>query len=163
MSLVILEGPDGSGKSTLAQDFIAKGYRYVHHGPSPELNARELIQWYVEAMSPALRYDVVMDRAWPSEIVYSSIYRPGECRISKSDMEQLEAYAKLLDPEARIIVCLPPLEKCREAWRARRKLEWEQEEKLTELWAGYSVTHEFTSLLYSYYDYTTGGANAAPF
>lgn len=77
--IFILEGPDGAGKTTLAhalQEYL--GARYIHltyrfkdkmhlyHGAALRLTARL-----------AEKQPVIIDRWWPSEIVYADAYRGG--------------------------------------------------------------------------------------
>lgn len=76
--IFIIEGPDGAGKTTLANAIIkhTRGH-YIHLS----YRFRNKINTYHEA---ALRYafrhrnpNIVIDRWWPSEAVYSEAYRGG--------------------------------------------------------------------------------------
>lgn len=77
--IFVLDGPDGTGKTTLAnglREYL--GARYIHltyrfkdkmhlyHGAAIRLAARL-----------AERQPVILDRWWPSEIVYAEAYRGG--------------------------------------------------------------------------------------
>lgn len=77
--IIVLEGPDGAGKTTLAnalQEYL--GARYMHltyrfrdkmhlyHGAAIRICAH----W-------AQHQPVILDRWWPSEIVYADAYRGG--------------------------------------------------------------------------------------
>lgn len=77
--IIVLEGPDGAGKTTLAralQEYL--GARYIHltyrwkdkmhlyHGAAIRLCAHL-----------AQNQPVILDRWWPSEIIYADAYRGG--------------------------------------------------------------------------------------
>lgn len=77
--IIVLEGPDGAGKTSLAEALQKKlGARYVHltyrfkdkmhlyHGAALRFCARV-----------AQDQPVILDRWWPSEIVYADAYRGG--------------------------------------------------------------------------------------
>lgn len=77
--IIVLDGPDGTGKSTLAQAMVKElGARYLH------LTYRwknKMFDYHTAAISTALIWSetqpVVIDRWWPSEIVYADAYRGG--------------------------------------------------------------------------------------
>lgn len=81
--LIIVEGVDGAGKSTFVQHVTERLERAgrtvesIHRGPIPE--GRTWRQEYVEDPLEALeRADVViMDRSYPSEVVYGDVFRNG--------------------------------------------------------------------------------------
>jgi len=77
--IIVFEGPDGSGKTSLAKTMASHvGGRYIHltyrfkdrmhlyHGAAIRLAAR------LSRNQP-----VIVDRWWPSEIVYADAYRGG--------------------------------------------------------------------------------------
>lgn len=77
--IYILEGPDGSGKTTLAERMVELlGARYIHLGHRFVDN---MFEYHTAAIEIALRESmsrpVVIDRWWPSEIIYSSVFRGG--------------------------------------------------------------------------------------
>lgn len=81
--LFIIEGPDCSGKSTLARHLAAqKDAVYIHASGAKSLHS--VMQDYHKSLlaiavaNLELGRNVVMDRFWPSEVVYGSILRPIE-------------------------------------------------------------------------------------
>ena len=77
--VIVLEGPDCTGKTTLAQNLATRmGGKYLH------LTYRwpgKMHHYHQSAMELALRWSqrqpVVLDRWWPSEVVYASAFRGG--------------------------------------------------------------------------------------
>lgn len=75
--LIILDGPDGTGKTTLARALVARhGAAYLH------LTYRwptRMHLYHLAAILHALSKDrpVVLDRWWPSELLYAAEYRGG--------------------------------------------------------------------------------------
>lgn len=103
--IFVLEGPDGSGKSTLAMALKQYlGARYIHltyrfkdkmhlyHGAAIRLAARL-----------AENQPVILDRHWPSEIVYADAYRGGS-KFTKHYF-LLEYVAQQLG--VTYVICLP--------------------------------------------------------
>jgi|ERR1700731_2036569 len=89
--LTIFEGCDGAGKTTAAKAFATlTGACYVHCGPAIGVTT-DHARLYLEAMLPALLgyQDIVMDRSWISEPIYSSVYRRGKNRIIDQSLEKL--------------------------------------------------------------------------
>ena len=78
---IILEGPDCAGKTTLATALKGKlvDYLYKHHGQ------------YKHAYKPHIEtlklQNVIIDRHWPSELIYSTIFRSGPA-YNINQMEQ---------------------------------------------------------------------------
>lgn len=75
----VLEGPDGGGKTTLAKTLQAKlGAHYLH---STYKFKGKMAAYHYAQLRKALRLaqtkPVVLDRWWPSEIVYGNTYRDG--------------------------------------------------------------------------------------
>jgi len=75
--LIILEGPDCSGKSTLAIELChyLKAH-YIHSSYTPGMNVME---YHTNRVDEALEYlqdgPVVIDRLYPSEMVYGRFFR----------------------------------------------------------------------------------------
>ena len=75
----MLEGPDGAGKTTLAKTLQAKlGAEYLH---STYRFKGKMAAYHWAQLRKAIRLaqtrPVVLDRWWPSEIVYANVYRNG--------------------------------------------------------------------------------------
>tara|TARA_R100000808_G_C2114761_1_gene127765 strand:- start:19 stop:1017 length:999 start_codon:yes stop_codon:yes gene_type:complete len=81
-NIIVLEGPDAVGKTSLAEAFKKysdKPVKYVH------LNYRwkdKIFDYHTATIKLASRwayqgYNVIIDRWWPSEACYSTIYRGG--------------------------------------------------------------------------------------
>lgn len=75
----VVEGPDGSGKTTLCQELVRQtGARYYHltYRFKDRMNL-----YHAAALELALRWSderpVILDRWWPSEIIYADVYRGG--------------------------------------------------------------------------------------
>tara|TARA_R110001592_G_scaffold7393_6_gene41486 strand:- start:1189 stop:1662 length:474 start_codon:yes stop_codon:yes gene_type:complete len=107
---IILEGPDCAGKTTLATALKGKltDYLYIHHGQ------------YKHAYKPhleSLKLDsVIIDRHWPSELIYSTIFRGGPAY----NINQMEQLARK-DVNNKFILCLPPKAKVLSRFEERRK------------------------------------------
>jgi thymidylate kinase len=77
--IIVIEGPDGSGKTTLANQLCKElGAKYVH------LTYRwgsKMFDYHTAALFYVLRQaehqPVVLDRWWPSEIIYADVFRGG--------------------------------------------------------------------------------------
>jgi thymidylate kinase len=77
--ILVLDGPDGSGKTTLAMKLCASmGAKYIH------LTFRwknAMFNYHTAAIELALKYaekqPVVIDRWWPSELIYANVFRHG--------------------------------------------------------------------------------------
>jgi thymidylate kinase len=106
--LVILEGTDSCGKTTLAQEFVKRGFAYLHASGKSFLH--EHMQDYHEhiimqaKMMLANGMNVVIDRLWPSEACYGLELR--------SDLQHKYSFAKireLLKPlKPHYVFCLSP-------------------------------------------------------
>lgn len=78
--LFIVEGPDCSGKSTFAKHLATqRNATYIHASGAKSLHTA-MQDYHKSLLSDAkvnlLNRDVVMDRFWPSELVYGQIFRP---------------------------------------------------------------------------------------
>ena len=75
--IILLEGADGCGKTTLANKLV-KDYGAVYHHCSVTDNIYQLHKKTVEACLADNKRLHVIDRLYPSERVYSSVFRSGE-------------------------------------------------------------------------------------
>ena len=108
--IILLEGPDGVGKTSLGQAFVNDCIQnkrtcfYFHcTNKSEKKSADEDYSLFLENLKSwkSLDYDVIIDRAWISNIVYTSVYEPTKKHIS-SDLAK-----KLFDIVDEVIICLP--------------------------------------------------------
>lgn len=77
--IICLEGPDGGGKTTLAKTLQAKlGAHYLH---STYRFKGKMAAYHWAQLRKAVRLaqskPVILDRWWPSEVVYANVYRSG--------------------------------------------------------------------------------------
>lgn len=77
--LIYLEGPDGSGKTTLAKTLCAKGNAIYLHDT---YRGRNQFKFTIALLRRAwklqkLGKNVVLDRSWIGDNIYSRIFRPG--------------------------------------------------------------------------------------
>ena len=128
--LTIFEGCDCSGKTTAAQRYANEtGAQYVHLDERVGATSKELYQAFVDAMQPAiLGYnDVVMDRCWISEPIYSAILgRPN--RIDWSLRRLLERQA--LGARLSTVLCSPDINTVLEVFKGRSDKELLNEQQL---------------------------------
>lgn len=95
---IILEGPDCAGKTRLAEALKEKltDYLYIHHG------------LYKHAYGPhkeSLKLtNVIIDRHWPTELIYGTVFRSGPVY----NINQMEEDARRNDVNTKFILCLPP-------------------------------------------------------
>lgn len=146
MSLIIVEGPDGAGKTTLIEKItermVTRGQKphVRNHGSYPgEANVfRHYAMDVLDALIPDSAIDVIMDRSWISEPIYGLAMRGGANRIAPYQRKTLEDLAVLAGGV--VIVCLPSLDVCREAWRARLDTEYvKREEQYRCVYDGYAL------------------------
>ena len=77
--IIVLEGPDGSGKTTLAKMLVDEygfAYRHLTYRFKDRMH---LYHWAALelCLKDAETGPVVLDRWWPSEIVYADVFRGG--------------------------------------------------------------------------------------
>jgi hypothetical protein len=92
----VLEGADCTGKSTMAEVLVRKtGAHYIHstYRWKGRMGAYHWAQLR-KAVRLAETKPVVMDRWWPSEVVYGNVYRNGPEK--GYDWRELHHYADLL-------------------------------------------------------------------
>ena len=94
--IVIVEGPDGSGKSTLCAqlvDILGPACRYKHFSyPKDKQEADNLLYTYSAYLRNSLIEggNTVIDRMWPSTMVYGEVLR-GNPEIAYRQALELEA------------------------------------------------------------------------
>lgn len=96
--LIVLEGPDCAGKTTLGMHLwnVIPQSIYWHLTSTPALN-EAMYDYQVEAMLNIERLihngiHVVLDRFWPSEYVYSKIFRPQHFERAKEHWQEFHSF-----------------------------------------------------------------------
>jgi thymidylate kinase len=79
--LFIIEGPDCSGKSTLVRQIAVQRDALYLHASGKKCFHTSMLDYHQELLTAAIDnlangHDVVMDRFWPSELVYGQLLRP---------------------------------------------------------------------------------------
>ena len=78
MQIIVLDGPDAVGKTTIAKEFIKKfpNTKYIHNGYRWK---DKIFDYHTAVMKLAskwaMTHNVIIDRWWPSEACYASVYR----------------------------------------------------------------------------------------
>jgi hypothetical protein len=77
--IFVIEGPDGTGKSTLAKALCEKLDARYRHLTYRWPQSMDLYHWagLERCLADSTRQPVVLDRWWPSEIVYAAAFRGG--------------------------------------------------------------------------------------
>lgn len=110
--IILLEGPDGTGKTTLARNLVnnvinaKRSCMFIHCTNTSQDKTVSVEEGYERLLKDlnywrSLDYDVVIDRAWVSNVVYSEVYEPGKEHISD------ELQEKLFKAVDKAIICLP--------------------------------------------------------
>jgi thymidylate kinase len=107
--LIIIEGPDGAGKTTLAESLSEMlNARIVHFGTDKE--SKTLINKYTEIMLSSQNENLIIDRLWISEMIYSKVMREGNCRLTQVEINILSYI--FYEMRGRLILCLPDYDIC---------------------------------------------------
>lgn len=109
--IYLLEGPDGTGKTTFAKYLVNKAieekrtclYFHCTNTSSKYKSPDEGYSILLEDLKhyKELDYDIVLDRAWISNIIYTKVFEPVKDRVSEFLCKEL---LKVTD---RPIICLP--------------------------------------------------------
>lgn len=110
--IYLLEGPDGTGKTTIARNLVnasmnaKRSCMFIHCTNTSQDKSVTVDEGYERLLKDlnywrSLDYDVVIDRAWVSNIVYTEVYEPGKAHISD------EVAEKLFKAVDKAIICLP--------------------------------------------------------
>ena len=123
-NLIIFEGPDQSGKSTLISELsrsVEVTVVFHYHG-RPHIGTVE--RWHAGALrfaskrlsasNPYQRPVALLDRHWPSEMIYGTVMREG----AGYDVEKMALAAAVLNPL--YVWCSPQPFKCSNAWAESR-------------------------------------------
>ena len=126
---IIIEGPDCSGKSTLAQGlhFRQSNHKYVHnslfHGQHVQRNISGKITQFSNNLFHShldllrLNENIIIDRHWPSELVYGHIFR----NKFEYDVKKMRRHAKIYRPI--YIGCLPSYKTVLKKFEERKETE----------------------------------------
>ena len=113
--IIILEGPDLAGKSTLAQQYAETVKRFditphhIHRGPlKPDRDPFEeyTLTDHEKFLAKDPDHCLIVDRWYPSEMVYGPIFRKGT-RVSLRDAIELASRIPMEDARFRLL--LPPV------------------------------------------------------
>lgn len=110
--IILFEGPDGTGKTTLAKNLANRlidnkeTCLFIHCTNNSQDKNVTVEEGYERLLKDlnywrSLGYNVIIDRAWVSNIVYSSVFEPDATHISNKLSEEL---FKAVD---KAIICLP--------------------------------------------------------
>lgn len=136
---IILEGPDCSGKTTLSKALVGKlRCEYVH------LDSKTQHKTYKNVLEHDNEYKVI-DRHWPSELVYGLTFRNGPTLNINEMINYCDKKRTLY------IVCLPPKELVEKHFNKRlAKEEFNTVDKVYDLYA--AITGAWKG--FQKYDYT---------
>ena len=127
---IIIEGPDCSGKTTLAKAIYFKlaSHKYVHssldNGKHCQRNVNGIITKQVNNLFHAhidvlrLNNDIVVDRHWPSELIYGHIFRDSQFEYNISNMRK---HASIYRPI--YIGCMPSYDAVAQKFEERKETE----------------------------------------
>lgn len=107
---IIIEGPDGAGKTTLAKQLAKQLNLQIVHFVAPTDNTSQF-EMYRDFLIDAR--NIILDRAWYSDMVYGPIFR-GKAEIQFDAMRELERGAE----DTIVIYCTGPVEAM---WRAAQE------------------------------------------
>jgi len=130
MTPTLLEGPDGGGKTALAE-FLAARYdlhRIKNGAPKPDEN---LVRTYLAQLNE----NTVIDRAWPSEMIYAPLMKRRRL-VSLHDDSAL--FGELKRVGGRMVICLPPFGDCERAWKGREGELFQDRKILESAWDAYA-------------------------
>lgn len=133
--IIILEGPDSAGKTTLAE-YLACHYKfpYLHGAHLGEASKETYIKYHADQVKSAiLNRDchntcVVMDRHWPSYIVYNDWNK--EVDLSQDYVPYAANFPELNNVPVLYIFCLPDREQVEAKYEEDPDHAWSAEERL---------------------------------
>jgi hypothetical protein len=140
--IFVVEGPDNTGKTTLCKTLVAKtNAAYLHS--TYKFKGRMML-YHIAQLRKAVRLaetrPVVLDRWYPSELVYGNVYRGGPEPEYHPNWMGLNWYARHLG--INMTFCCPLrfehyMEFCRESYNNREQMFKMDEAKLNHIWRIY--------------------------
>jgi thymidylate kinase len=84
--IIILEGCDGTGKTEIGKElsrilnipYFKNNKEHIHFFDENITKYRFLDQLYIYEFLKQTKYSVIIDRAFPSDIVYTNVFRPNK-------------------------------------------------------------------------------------
>lgn len=110
--IVLFEGPDGTGKTTLAKNLANRliddkqTCLFIHCTNTSQDKKVTVEEGYERLLKDleywkSLSYNVIVDRAWVSNIIYSTVYEPDAKHVSD------ELAERLFNAVDKAVICLP--------------------------------------------------------
>lgn len=103
---IIVEGPDGAGKTTLVEQLKHQMHAEVLHFSKPS-EGDDQFMMYADAITANSGKNIIMDRAWYSELVYGPVMRDGS-KLADQHVAALEAMVSI-HGGGMIIHCTAPI------------------------------------------------------
>jgi hypothetical protein len=140
--IFVIEGPDNSGKTTLANQLMAKTNAHYLHA-TYKFKGRMML-YHIALLRKAVRIaetrPVVLDRWFPSELVYGNVYRNGPEPEYHPNWMGLQWYARHLGIS--FTYCCPMrfeeyIDFCKAGYHNRDQMYKFDEAKLNHIWRAY--------------------------
>lgn len=154
--LLIIEGCDAAGKTTLKDKLVSR-YGFVESVPK-SLPTEKTDQTMCGENATAINLclndgeDVVMDRSWLSEAIYSPLLRKMDGRFSKTQIRMLERMAYTVGVV--IVLCDPGWPEVLKNWQERGDEHITSEVMLRRIYEEYRNLYKNTGIPIITYNYT---------